>query len=108
MSTIGYVTYDEASNSYSGILQTLAIKEKITMLPVRNKSNDRAPDFRIFAENKAEIGGAWNKTSQAGNDYVSITVDDPGFPAPLYANLGVAANQDDPNVFALIWNRVGT
>jgi len=35
----------------------------------------------------AEIGAAWNRTSKGGNSYISVKLDDPSFPAPVYANL---------------------
>ena len=53
-----------------------------------------------------EIGAGWvRKSESSGNDYVSLSLAAPEFgPRRLYANLGRAAGQDDPDVFALIWN----
>ena len=36
---------------------------------------------------KLEIGTAWAHTSRGGNEFVSLELDDPSFPAPIYANL---------------------
>jgi uncharacterized protein (DUF736 family) len=53
-----------------------------------------------------EIGAAWvRKSESSGKDYVSLALAAPEFgPRRLYANLGRAAGQDDPDVFAVIWN----
>lgn len=52
------------------------------------------------------MGGGWVRRGKtSGEDYVSLSLADPAFgPKKLYANLGRAAGQDDPNVFAVIWN----
>jgi uncharacterized protein (DUF736 family) len=41
----------------------------------------------------------------SGKDYVSLSIAAPEFGAKtLYANLGRAAGQSDPDVYALIWS----
>jgi len=63
------------------------------------------PDFRVFTEGY-EIGASWKRVGEiSGRQYVSLSVAGPEFgPRTLYANLGRAADQDDDNVYALIWN----
>jgi len=34
-----------------------------------------------------DIGAAWEKTSREGRDYISVKLDDPSFPAAIYATL---------------------
>ena len=53
-----------------------------------------------------EIGAGWQRTGQtSGKEYVALSLAAPEFGAKtLYANLGRQAGQDDPNIFALIWN----
>ena len=53
-----------------------------------------------------KVRAAWVKTGEESKeDYVSVTITAPEFgPKRLYANLGRAAGQDDPSVFAIIWN----
>ena len=34
---------------------------------------------------KAELGAAWKKTSKDKNDYLSVKLDDPSFPAAINA-----------------------
>ena len=57
------------------------------------KDNDKAPDFRIFAGTD-RFGAAWKKTCKREPDYLSVKLDDPSFPAPIYASL-VEAEGDD-------------
>jgi uncharacterized protein (DUF736 family) len=39
------------------------------------------------APHQADIGAAWKKTSRKGRDYISVKLDDPSFPAAIYATL---------------------
>ena len=73
---------------------------KATLRPA-DKENDKAPDYRIFA-GATEFGAAWKKTSKAEREYLSVKLDDPSFPAPIYASLVEA---EDGESFSLIWSR---
>ncbi len=103
MPAIGFVTKQE-NGSYRGTIRTLSVKAAIEIQP-SEKAKDNHPDFRVFSEG-VEVGAAWTRTGrQSGEDYVSVSIAAPEFgPRKLYANLGPAAGQDDPDVFALIWN----
>ena len=48
-----------------------------------------------------EFGAAWKKTSGEGRDYLSVKLDDPSFPAPIYATL--VEGEDDTHT--MIWSR---
>src|SRR3546814_7440294 len=61
---------------------------------------ENAPDFRLQAAGH-DIGAAWKKTSEAGRPYVSVSLDDPSFPATVYARL--IENEDSTH--DLIWSR---
>jgi uncharacterized protein (DUF736 family) len=66
------------------------------------KDNDKAPDYRIIA-GAIECGAAWKKTARdSDHKYLSVKLDDPSFPAPIYASL-VKGEGDDS--FNLIWSR---
>jgi hypothetical protein len=65
------------------------------------KENDKAPDYRIFA-GATEFGAAWKKTSGAGREYLSVKLDDPSFPAPIFASLVAVEGGDG---YVLIWSR---
>jgi uncharacterized protein (DUF736 family) len=79
---------------------TLNVNARIT--PVE-KTNDKAPDFRIYAgRGEIEFGAAWRKTSNEGRDYLSVKLDDPSFPSPIYASLVEVEGEDG---LSLIWSR---
>jgi uncharacterized protein (DUF736 family) len=98
MATIG--TFTKSENGFSGQVKTITLNVKAKFTPAE-KDNDKAPDYRIFA-GQTELGAAWNKTSNAGREYLSVKLDDPSFPAPIYASL-VKGEGDDS--FNLIWSR---
>ncbi|MBC9884125.1 DUF736 domain-containing protein, partial [Bradyrhizobium sp. INPA01-394B] len=63
-------------------------------------TSDKAPDLRVIVSG-VEIGAAWRRTSKDNNTvYHSVKLDDPSFPAPIYANL-VAVDDG----YALVWSR---
>ena len=97
MATIGTFTKDDAGN-YNGAIKTLTLDVKTATLRQVERDSDKAPDFRIFA-GKAELGAAWKKVSAEEREYLSVKLDDPSFPAPIYASLVEA---DDG--FNLIWS----
>ncbi|MBJ7438606.1 MAG: DUF736 domain-containing protein [Sphingopyxis sp.] len=98
MAIIGIFT--KTSDGFTGTIKSLTLNVKTSIRPSA-KDNDKAPDFRLFA-GTVEFGAAWAKTSAAGSDYMSCKLDDPSFPAPIYASL-VAA--DDGESYTLIWSR---
>lgn len=103
MPSIGTVTRQK-DGSFKGQLRTLSIRTMIEIIPNRSKSADNQPDFRVVADGNVEIGAGWNRIGEAsGKPYVSLVLSAPEF-GRLFANLGVAAGQDDPDVFAVIWN----
>jgi uncharacterized protein (DUF736 family) len=78
--------------------RTLTLNVKVKLVP-NDKGTTKGPDFRLQAAGH-DIGAAWKKTSEAGRPYMSVTLDDPSFPATVYARLieGEAAHD-------LIWSR---
>ena len=98
MATIG--SFTKTDTGFSGSVKTLTLNVKATFR-TDEKDNDKAPDFRIFA-GATEFGAAWKKTSNAGREYISVKLDDPSFPAPIYASLVEA---EEGESYALIWSR---
>ncbi|RUU79506.1 DUF736 family protein, partial [Mesorhizobium sp. M7A.T.Ca.TU.009.01.3.1] len=47
-------------------------------------------------------GRPWKKTSREGRDYHFVKLDEPNFPAPIYASL---VETDTGGDFSLIWSR---
>ena len=99
MAQIGSFTRDE-DGSYTGTIRTLSLNIKVRFVPAEPSQNEKAPDLRVLAGNNVEIGAAWKRTSKENTVYHSVKLDDPSFPAPIYANLFAV---DD--AYALVWSR---
>ena len=84
MANIG--TFTTLNDGFTGTLHTLTLKAKIAFVP-NDKSTANAPDYRILSSGGVEIGAAWKKLSQNDRPYLSVTLDDPAFPATVYARL---------------------
>jgi uncharacterized protein (DUF736 family) len=99
MATIGNFTNTE--NGFTGSIRTLALNVKARIARVENPS-DKGPHFRIYAGN-VELGAAWQKRStETDRDYLLVKLDDPSFPAPIFANLIAVDGEED---YQLIWSR---
>ena len=99
MAIIG--TFTASDNGYTGSVKTLTLNVKAKFVATE-KDNDKAPDYRIFA-GSTEFGAAWKKTArETEREYLSVKLDDPSFPATIYASL-VKGEGDDS--FILIWSR---
>jgi uncharacterized protein (DUF736 family) len=104
MATIGSVTKRD-DGRYEGELRTLTVRADIAIVPVADKASANQPDYRVLSQG-IEIGAGWLRKGQtSGKEYVSLSISAPELGAhTLYANLGRAAGQTDPDVYALIWN----
>jgi uncharacterized protein (DUF736 family) len=99
MATIG--TFTAADDGYTGSVKTLTLNVKAKFVATE-KENDKAPDYRILA-GSIEFGAAWKKTArESDREYLSVKLDDPCFPVPIYASL-VKREGDDS--FTLLWSR---
>jgi len=98
MANIG--TFTVQNNSFTGTVHTLTLNVKVRLVP-SDKASENAPDYRVVAGNGLEIGAAWKKVSKAERPYLSVTLDDPSFPATLYARLV----EGEDGVHNLIWSR---
>ena len=98
MATIG--TFASTGNGFTGSIKTLNLNVKAKLVRVDNPS-DKGPHFRIFSGN-VELGAAWQKVSAEGRDYLSVKLDDPSFPAPIYATLIEVEGEEG---LQLIWSR---
>lgn len=99
MATIG--SFTAGKDGYTGTIRTLTVNVKASIVANDKKSTEGSPDFRIYA-GRAELGAAWKaKTSgDQPRDYLSVLLDDPGFPEPIRA----ALFEEDGAAF-LVWNR---
>ena len=98
MSTIGNFT--ASANGFTGTVRTLTLNVKVK-IAASDKGSENAPDYRIVAGNGLEIGAAWKKISKADRPYLSVTLDDPSFPATIYARLV----EGEDGAHNLIWSR---
>ena len=100
MAQIGTFTKGD-NGSFNGTIKTLTLNVKAKFVPTEGDS-ERGPDFRIFA-GATEFGAAWKKTArETQREYLSVKLDDPSFPAPIYASLVEA---EDGGEHSLIWSR---
>lgn len=81
-------------------LQSTTVATSIRETTGDKGDNEKAPDFRLQAASH-DIGAAWKKTSEAGREYISVTLDDPSFPATVYARL----IEGEDGTHDLIWSR---
>ncbi|MFK4532029.1 uncharacterized protein (DUF736 family) [Bradyrhizobium ottawaense] len=99
IATIG--TFTSTGNGFSGAIKTLNLNVKAKLIRVENPS-DKGPHFRIYSGN-VELGAAWQKTAKdTERDYLSVKLDDPSFPAPIYATLTEVEGAEG---LQLIWSR---
>jgi uncharacterized protein (DUF736 family) len=101
---IGNFTYTEGKDIYAGEIKTLTLlRGKVAFRPVDTKS-DKGPDYRVVVEGSAtvELGAAWKRVSEAGREFLSVSLDDPALDHPLNAAL---MPSDDGKSAILIWSR---
>lgn len=95
MTIIG--TFTTSNRGYTGSIITLTLNARACRECV-----GQGPQFRIFA-GAIEIGAAWKKTARdTDRDYLSVKLDDPSFPGPVYASLVESAGSEG---FQPIWSR---
>ena len=100
MANIG--SFKKSGNEFKGEIVTLSVQAKgVRIVAETSRSNDNAPSHRVFV-GRAEIGAAWSKRSNEGRDFISITLDDPSFNAPIQAGL---FSDEDGESFTLVWSR---
>lgn len=98
MANIGAFTVQ--NDGFTGTLRTLTLNIKVKFVP-NDKTSENAPDFRIQVAGGYDLGAAWKKVSQSERPYLSVTLDDPSFPATIYARL----IEEEEGTHSLIWSR---
>ena len=98
MARIG--TFKAMSDGFVGSIRSLKLSvPKVVLKAIEGDPVKDQPVYRVYAEG-AEIGAAWKYTSGKGVDYLSVSLDDPSFPAPVSARL--FPSEDG---FDLVWTR---
>jgi uncharacterized protein (DUF736 family) len=77
--------FRRADGSLHGSLKTLTLEIELVLRPCA-KEHERSPDYRVLS-GSLEFGAAWKRTSHADREYLSVKLDDPCFPAPIYASI---------------------
>lgn len=98
MAQIGTFTRDD-TGTFTGSIRTLTLNTKATIQPSQGE-HAKAPDHRVLAKD-LEFGAAWTKISREGVSYLSVKLDDPFLPSPIYATLV----EGEGGHFKLIWSR---
>lgn len=100
MATIG--TFTSNGNGFTGTIRTLTLNVRAKLVRI-DAPSDRGPHLRVFAAGNVELGAAWQRRSEeTERDYLSLKLDDPSFPAPIYANLVEVEGEE---AMQLIWSR---
>jgi uncharacterized protein (DUF736 family) len=100
MANIGFFTGSD--DALVGTITTMTINLKnVRITRDQARADEKAPSHRVFVGN-AEIGAAWPKVAQqTGQCYLSVKLDDPSLPAPLWASLFEGENGER----TLVWTR---
>ena len=100
MATIG--TFTPARDGFlQGSIRTLTLDTPAQLEPIHSEA-DGAPAYRVYA-GEIELGAAWAKVGRdSGRAYHQVRLDDPSFPAPIFANLIADA---ETGTYSLIWSR---
>jgi uncharacterized protein (DUF736 family) len=98
MARIG--TFKASKSGFAGSINTL--KLNLPNVTFRATDGDPAKDqpvYRVYSEG-ADIGAAWKYTSEKGVEFLSVSLDDISFPAPINAKLFASESG-----FDLVWTR---
>ena len=102
---IGNFTYNKAKDTFTGEIKTLTLlRSKVAFRPTEGK-NGKGPQYRVIVEGApgaVELGAAWKRTSDAGREFLSVSLDDPALAHPVSAAL--MPSEDGANAI-LIWSR---
>ncbi|MBL7373430.1 DUF736 domain-containing protein, partial [Escherichia coli] len=61
MAAIG--SFTKTADGFTGSIKTLTLNIKTALLRPNEKTDEKAPDYRIFV-GATEVGAAWQKTSR--------------------------------------------
>ena len=102
---IGNFKHDAKADTYSGEITTLTFHRSNVQLRPVEKSGDKEPDYRITgttAFGSVEFGAAWKRKSEKGQEFLSVSIDDPALGSSLNAALFA---DDERKAAVLVWNR---
>lgn len=102
MAVIGTFT-PAKDGGWVGTIRTLTIDAKVRLVPNDDRTNKKAPAFRIFV-GSSRIGDAWEARTGGLNprEYLRVRLDDPLLSEPVTAAL---IQVQDGSTAQLLWNR---
>jgi uncharacterized protein (DUF736 family) len=89
--------FESYNDQYHGQIETISGQIGVRFVRT-NATGANAPTFKLVTDNGYDVGAAWPATAN-GKDYLSVQLDGPFTPHPIYAAL--FANRD--GTFDLIW-----
>ncbi|HEX3982783.1 MAG TPA: DUF736 domain-containing protein [Acidisoma sp.] len=89
------------TNGLTGVIRTITLNLEATFEPIADRTGDKMPDYRVTT-GEIEIGAAWKKESEAGNAYLSVSLDDPSLPAPIWCAMVKTGAEHG---YSLVWER---
>jgi uncharacterized protein (DUF736 family) len=100
---IGNFKYDRKADTYAGGINTLTTLRSGVYLKPAEKGGEKGPDYRVLMDMGAgvvELGAAWKRKSEKGQDFLSVVLDDPALSVSLNA-----AMFTDKDTAQLVWSR---
>lgn len=101
---IGNFTHNAKTDVYAGDIVTLSFEKRgVSFVPVA-KNSGKEPDYRVTVPadgSTIELGAAWKRTSEKGQDFISVALDGPLLERPFNAALFPA----EDGSASLVWNR---
>lgn len=102
---IGNFSYDKKLDTYAGEITTFnSHRANMQLVPVE-KPSENGPEYRLVGRTSlgtVEFGAAWKRRSKGGEDYLSVSIDDPSLSRSINAALMKAQKKDEA---ILIWSR---
>ena len=105
MSIIGNFRRNEKTDTYTGEIVTLTFSRTDVQFTPNENPGEKGPDYRITgktAHGTVEFGAAWKRTSERGQGFLSVSIDDPALSGTLNAALFTA---EDGESATLVWTR---
>jgi uncharacterized protein (DUF736 family) len=102
---IGNFTRDAKADTYTGDITTLTFHRNNVQLRPVDKSSEKEPDYRVVVQTAlgtVEFGAAWKRRSEKGQDFLSVSIDDPALSGALNAALFPGETSETA---VLVWNR---
>lgn len=94
--------FDKDGDGFYGKISTMTLDIACSIKPASRRKGETSPTHRVFTKARSgmDIGAGWERTSEHGNEYISIKLDCPALPEPVQANL---IEKDDK--YLLMWDR---